>query len=145
MVVKQALSDLEARQAKPRDKGYKLADGGGLYLFVSPFGGKSWRYDYRVNGKRETLTIGKFPEVSLEDARNSHAEARTAVVLGISPTQEKRKEKEDRRKIMQQRGAADNARQRIAVTCETLMRQLERIEAMCKTLRCDLGSIDDAV
>lgn len=67
------------RHAKARSAPYKLADQGGLYLYVSPFGAKSWRYDYRLNGKRETLTIGKYPNVSLVEARGMHAKA-----LGLS-------------------------------------------------------------
>lgn len=70
------LSDLKARSAKPRAKEYKLTDQGGLYLFVSQHGTKSWRYNYRLNGKRETLTIGKYPEVSLVEARVAHARDR---------------------------------------------------------------------
>lgn len=50
------LTDTKARQAKPKAKPYKLADQGGLYLFVSLAGTKSWRYDYRLHGRRETLT-----------------------------------------------------------------------------------------
>ncbi len=87
------LSDLKARQAKPREKGWKLFDQGGLYIFVTPAGGKSLRYDYRLGGKRETLTIGKYPEVSLAQARLAHAEARSAVAQGKSPVSAKRSAK----------------------------------------------------
>ncbi len=76
------LSDLKARSAKPSPKGYKLTDQGGLCLFISTHGTKSWRYNYRLNGKRETLTIGKYPEISLTEARLIHAEARSAVARG---------------------------------------------------------------
>ena len=63
------LTDTKLRQAKAREKPYKLADEKGLYLYVSPQGGKSWRYDYRLHGKRETLTLGRYPDVTLRDAR----------------------------------------------------------------------------
>ena len=57
------LTDTKVRQAKARSTPYKLADQGGLYLHISTTGAKSWRYDYRLHGKRETLTIGKYPDV----------------------------------------------------------------------------------
>ena len=87
------LSDTKARQAKPREKPYKLADHGGLYLFVSPRGGKSWRYDYRLRGRRETLTLGLYPEVTLHDARERHASARKRVAAGECPAAAKRTDK----------------------------------------------------
>ncbi|WP_234196214.1 tyrosine-type recombinase/integrase [Pseudacidovorax sp. NFM-22] len=62
--------------AKPRDKGYKLADTAGLYLFVTPAGGKSWRANYVRDGKQGTRTYGRFPAMSLAEARRAHAAAR---------------------------------------------------------------------
>mgnify|MGYP003344112503 CR=1 FL=1 len=56
-----ALTDAALRNAKPREKLYGLADGKGLYLFVTPAGGKSWRLKYRYNGKQKDLTLGKYP------------------------------------------------------------------------------------
>jgi integrase len=88
------LTDTKARQAKAHDKPYKLADQGGLYLYVSVTGSKSWRYDYRLRGKRETLTLGRYPDVTLADARDSHAEARRHVARGESPAKSKQVEKE---------------------------------------------------
>lgn len=64
--------------AKPKDKPYKLADERGLYLFVSPAGGKSWRANYKANGKQQTRTYGRYPSMSLADARKAHSEAREA-------------------------------------------------------------------
>lgn len=72
------LTDAKTRNSKARAKPYKLADHGDLYLYVSVTGVKAWRYDFRLNGKRETLTIGKFPAVPLAEARRIHSEARTA-------------------------------------------------------------------
>ncbi|MCP5319678.1 MAG: tyrosine-type recombinase/integrase [Pseudomonadales bacterium] len=60
----------EIRNAKAADKAYKLYDRDGLYLFVSPAGGKLWRGKYRVDGKEKTLSIGPFPKVSLAEARD---------------------------------------------------------------------------
>lgn len=65
--------------AKPRDKAYKLADAAGLYLFVSPAGGKSWRANYQRGGKQATRTYGRWPELSLADARKAHAAAKDMV------------------------------------------------------------------
>lgn len=62
--------------AKPREKGYKLADGQGLYLFVTPAGGKSWRSNYKVDGKQKTRTYGRWPAMTLADARKAHGSAR---------------------------------------------------------------------
>jgi integrase len=62
--------------AKPREKGYKLADEKGLYLFVSPAGGKSWRTNFSVSGKQGTRTYGRWPDMGLADARKAHAAAR---------------------------------------------------------------------
>lgn len=64
--------------AKPRDKAYKLADAAGLYLFVSPAGGKSWRANYLRAGKQATRTYGRWPALSLADARRAHVAARDA-------------------------------------------------------------------
>ncbi|VTU28862.1 Putative prophage CPS-53 integrase [Variovorax sp. PBL-H6] len=62
--------------AKPREKGYKLADGQGLYLFVTPAGGKSWRANYTEAGKQKTRTHGRWPDMGLADARKAHAGAK---------------------------------------------------------------------
>ena len=64
--------------ARPQERAYKLADGAGLYLFVSPAGGKSWRANYQRAGKQATRTYGRWPDVSLADARRAHAAARDA-------------------------------------------------------------------
>ena len=85
------LTDPKVRQAKPKSRPYKLADGKGLYLYVSPKGAKSWRYDYRVHGKRETLTVGAYPEVTLGEAREAHQEARSLVERGESPSPGRRR------------------------------------------------------
>jgi len=71
-----ALSDAKARNAKPKQKAYKLSDANSLYLLVVPAGGKYWRFDYRYEGKRKTLALGTYPEVSLLQARGKTLEAR---------------------------------------------------------------------
>jgi integrase len=79
------LSDAKVRTAKPQESEYKLFDGGGLYLLVTPSGGRLWYLKYRFEGKEKKLAIGPYPEISLEDARLKKAEARKQIVVGIDP------------------------------------------------------------
>jgi integrase len=87
------LAATAVRQAKPKDKAYKMTDGKGLYLLVHPQNGKYWRYDYRFTGKRKTLALGVFPDISLSDARALHQQAREKLSAGIDPAEIKRVEK----------------------------------------------------
>lgn len=68
------LTDISIRNAKPADKARKLFDGGGLYLEVSPSGGKWWRLKYRRGGKEKRLSLGVYPDISLKDARERRDE-----------------------------------------------------------------------
>lgn len=74
----------------------KFFDEKGLYLYVTSGGLKSWRYDYRIGGKRATVTFRKYPEVSLANARKKHLEARTALANGGDPARERKIEKLER-------------------------------------------------
>lgn len=110
------LTDTHLKTLKPRDKSYKVADALGLYVTVTPAGSKSFRFDYRLAGKRETLTIGRYEEgtpscsqdellgmdfgrvISLADARALHDRARRMVQAGVSPSKtkvEKRLQKDE--------------------------------------------------
>ena len=80
-----ALTAIEAKSAKASDKPQKLADGGGMYLLVQSNGAKYWRLDYRFAGKRKTLAIGVYPDVSLSDARGRREAARKLLSNGIDP------------------------------------------------------------
>ncbi|MGJ0629553.1 tyrosine-type recombinase/integrase [Xenorhabdus bovienii] len=87
---------LTARQvdtAKPKDKPYKLADGGGLYLLVNPNGSRYWRLKYRIAGKEKLLALGVYPDISLAEARNKRNEARRTLSGGSDPLEEKKAEK----------------------------------------------------
>lgn len=64
--------------AKPKDKPYKLADEKGLYLYVSPAGGRSWRANFTTAGKQQTRTYGRYPDMTLAAAREAHRKAREA-------------------------------------------------------------------
>ena len=78
------LTTAAVKAAKPADKPYRLTDGQGLYLFVNA-AGRYWRFDYRVAGKRKCLALGKFPDVSLAEARIEHVDAEALVRRGIDP------------------------------------------------------------
>lgn len=80
-----ALSETAIRHAKPRDKVYKLNDGRGLYLLVHPGGGRYWRLNYSIDGKRITLALGVYPDVGLAKAREKREAARAQVAEGIDP------------------------------------------------------------
>jgi hypothetical protein len=70
-----ALTDIQARSAKPKSKPYKLSDGNGMHWLVSETG-KYWRMNYRFRGKQKTLALGIYPETTLADARQKRIEAR---------------------------------------------------------------------
>jgi len=89
------LADTALKRLKPKEKDYKLSDRDGMYVVVKPSGAAIFRYDYRLNGRRETLTLGRYGEdgISLARAREMCIEARRAVAEGKSPAQEKQREK----------------------------------------------------
>lgn len=88
-----ALTDAQARKATPRDKPYKISDSGGLYLYVTPNGFKSWRMKYRFATKERRLTFGPYPEVTLAKAREKRDQARALIRDHRDPAQEERKRK----------------------------------------------------
>lgn len=79
------LTDARCRAAKPTERAYKLFDGGGLYLFVSPKGARVWRLAYRYDGAQRTKSLGPYPDVSLADARAARDAEKTALRSGIDP------------------------------------------------------------
>ena len=89
------LTDTALKNLKPKEKAYKVADRDGMYVHVTTSGSITFRYDYRLNGRRETLTIGKYGPsgLSLARAREKCLDARRAVADGLSPAQEKQREK----------------------------------------------------
>jgi integrase len=84
------LTDTAVRGVKPTDKGQKLFDGNGLFLFVAPSGTKSWRLKYRFQGREKLLTLGTYPQLSLKDARERCGEAKKQLGGGIDPSAEKK-------------------------------------------------------
>lgn len=84
------LTDTQVKNAKPKDKPYKLADGGGMYLEVTPTGGKLWRMKYRrPDGKENRLSFGGYPETTLIEARSKRADARKLLSEGVDPAKER--------------------------------------------------------
>lgn len=102
------LTDAACRNAAPREKPYRLADGGGMYLEVSPAGGKYWRLKYRFGGKEKRLALGVYPDVPLSTARKKRDGAREKLAAGIDPGEAK---KADQRA---ERLAADNSFEAVA-------------------------------
>lgn len=88
-----ALAAIKIKNVRATDKPQKLADGGGLYLLVQPNGAKYWRLDYRFAGKRKTLAIGVYPDVSLLEARERRETARKLLANGADPGDIKKAQK----------------------------------------------------
>jgi integrase len=87
------LTDTEIKRAKAAEKAYSMGDGGGLYLWVKPTGGKLWRWSYRFEGKEKLMSLGKYPDVSLAQARERHTEARKLLATGVDPMALRKAEK----------------------------------------------------
>ncbi len=90
------LTETAIKNAKPKDKKFKLSDAGGLFLEVAPSGGKHWRMKYRYDGKEKLLTIGNYPAVSLKLARDARDKAKEKLGQGIDPSAAKQQAKADR-------------------------------------------------
>ncbi|WP_449412594.1 tyrosine-type recombinase/integrase [Pandoraea soli] len=88
-----SLTDTAIKNAKPASKAYKLFDGGGLFLLVTPAGQKYWRLKYRHAGKEKLLALGVYPEISLAAARKSREEAREGLTQGADPNTAKKETK----------------------------------------------------
>jgi len=87
------LTDVKARNAKPGEKQVKLSDGGGMYLLITPAGGKCWRLKYRFGGKEKVLALGTYPEITLADARQRREDARKLLANGVDPSEIKKAQK----------------------------------------------------
>lgn len=85
-----SLNDAQCRAAKPSEKPRKLFDGGGLHLYVSPTGAKTWRLAYRLDGKPKTISFGPYPQVSLSDARCRRDSIKATLRDGLDPMTVKR-------------------------------------------------------
>lgn len=88
------LSDIAVRKAKPTEKEYKLFDGKGLFLLVTPSGGKLWKFRDSQDGKAKQMAFGPYPEVSLAEARQKREDARKLLANGVDPGAVKKAQKE---------------------------------------------------
>ena len=84
------LTDTAIRKTKPSDKPVRMFDGGGLYLEISPTGGKWWRLKYRFDGKEKRLSLGVYPDVGLKDARERREENRKLLAAGIDVSENRK-------------------------------------------------------
>ena len=110
-----ALTEIQIRGAKPREKPYKLKDDRGLYLLIQPTGAKLWRFRYYPDGKENMLSLGTYPEVTLKLARERREDARRQLANGINPSAERRASREARALTFK------------AVSLEYLERQREKL------------------
>jgi len=102
------LTVAEVKNAKPKERDYRLSDGGGLYLVVTPSGGKLWRWSYEFNGKERLLSYGPYPYVTLAMAREQHAAARALKSTGVDPAtaKQERKKQESAAEVAAERASA---------------------------------------
>lgn len=75
------------KKAKPREKVYSLGDGNGLSLIVEPNGSKGWRFRYQFNGKSKIISLGIYPVITLNEAREKRDDARRLVANGTDPSE----------------------------------------------------------
>ncbi|HEX2594768.1 MAG TPA: integrase arm-type DNA-binding domain-containing protein [Rhizomicrobium sp.] len=92
------LTDAAVRKAEAREKPYKMADAGGLYLYVTNKGAKSWRMKFQIGGKEKLLTFGPYPDVKLSDARLKRDEARRLIRENVDPSGAKKRALEERQR-----------------------------------------------
>jgi hypothetical protein len=85
-----SLTDVVVRNAKAQAKTTKLFDERGLYLEISPSGGKWWRLKYRIHGKEKRLSLGVYPDIKLKQARERRDELRRSVANGIDPSHQRK-------------------------------------------------------
>ena len=85
-----ALTDMEIRRAKSAEKAYRLSDGGGMYLWVTPSGGKLWRWAYLYERKEKLMALGKYPVVSLSTARELQLNGKKLLASGVDPMAERK-------------------------------------------------------
>ncbi len=88
-----ALTNTTIRNAKPREKTFRLFDGKGLYMEISPEGGKWWRLKYRFNGKEKRISLGVYPDVSLKDARDRRDDARKLLAKEVDSSENRKANK----------------------------------------------------
>ncbi|HSS71060.1 MAG TPA: integrase arm-type DNA-binding domain-containing protein [Casimicrobiaceae bacterium] len=99
-----SLTDKKARALRPRDdRAFKVADGRGLHLWVSPSGAKSWRLKFKLDGKERLMALGEFPDIDCEEARTRRDAARKLVARGVDPVEQRRKQRAEKTEAQEHR------------------------------------------
>lgn len=119
------LTEIQARNSKPRERAYKLADGEGLFLLVQPNGSKLWRMKYRFGGKEKLLSFGAYPELGIAAARDKRTAAKALLVYGKDPMKSKGE-------VISQEGATSGSNLERARPPRELYRQGLRISPACR-------------
>jgi hypothetical protein len=119
-----SLSNFACKAAKPKDKPYRLADGDGLYLLVQKSGSKLWQLRYRYLEKENILSFGKYPLVSLLDAREKRDNAKRLLIGGINPSSKRKEEKI---------AAITEARTTFGLIAEEYIKRMEERDAAAAT------------
>jgi Arm DNA-binding domain len=104
-----ALTDTGIKNLKFTDKAYRSSDSGGLFVWVTPAGGKLWRWEYRFESKRQLMSFGQYPDVGLAAVLEKHRLARSLLATGVNPMEKRKTDK------VAKRTAADNSFQNIAL------------------------------
>ncbi len=115
------LTALQVRNAKSKEKSYKLSDGYGLHFHVAKSGKRTWRYRYKIGGTESTYVLGEYPQMSLEKARTARMTARELVKEGKNPAHERR---EKIKAVLHEYEAKENSFEKI--TLEWIEKQNER-------------------
>ncbi|WP_338150094.1 Arm DNA-binding domain-containing protein [Burkholderia multivorans] len=103
---RQPLTETDIAAAPPHEKPYRLTDGDGLYLEITPSGGKYWRFKYRFAGKQKVLALGVYPNVTPAEARNQRDAARALLAAGVDPSEARKEERIAERTIQDRRKGA---------------------------------------
>ncbi len=100
------LTDTACKNAKPKEKPYKLSDGGGMFLHVMPHGSRLWRLKYRYLGKENLISLGSYPQTSLQEARKARESAKALLKEGDNPSSARKEEK--RQKLLSNENTFEN-------------------------------------
>ncbi len=119
------LSEFAVRKAKPREKPYKLADSGGLFLSVQPNGAKFWRHKYRFDGKEKLLSYGRYPLTTIAEARAKRDEAKKLLADGVDPGDQRR---------LERLAAEASRRQTFGLVAEEYIQRMEAGDAAAGTI-----------
>lgn len=131
----------DIKALRPMDKPYKVSGGQSLFLLVMPHGSMYWRMKYRLGGKEKQFSIGTYPEISLDQAKEARDQVRLLLKDGIDPVQARRKAEKDRLKPESEKNAFRIEISRIGeLTIETESRIMRLTNAQTTALRSFLNA-----